>query len=196
MKRIRKKIKVGKDFHLKLLLWLCAIWYFVQMAIVSIEFLQPETKIPFFARTIIFVFLLNLYALKHEQSRWMKRLNQGGKGECFVWGWCIFVAMLLVGQFLSHGRLQVPMHAWENLIFIVSVFFGTRISKILYRLKTHGRRFTRYYAIRVILGFRGSRFVCWLMKKAKKRRKILKRLTSSPEKRKDQNNANHFSRAA
>jgi len=172
---MRKKTKVGKGFSLKLLMWLCAIWYFIQMGIVAIEFLRPEIQIPLFVRTIVFVFLLSLYALKHEQARWMKRLSQRGKGEWFVLGWCLFTLFMLLGWFFGHDKYPFPWRAIENLVFIVSVFCGTRISKIYYRIKTHGRRFVRYYALRVFLGVRGSKLVCWLNRFFKKLGRIFRK---------------------
>ena len=193
MRKMRQK---KEGFSLKFLFWACAVWFFIQMVIVGTKYLDLKIEIPVVTRIAIFIIFLSIYVVKHEHGRWMKKLSRKRGGECFVWGWCVFVTALLIGQFLSHGRLRVPMSAWENLIFIVSVFFGTRISKILYRLKTHGRIFIRYYAIRVILGFRGSKFVCWLTKRAKKARGIFKRLKKSPEKREGSDNANHFSRAA
>jgi hypothetical protein len=193
MKRMRWK---KEGFSLKFLFWICAVWYFVQMVIVGTKYLDLKIEIPIVMRITVFIIFLSIYVATHEHGRWMKKLGQERRGECFVWGWCVFVTILLIGQFLSHGRLRVPMSAWENLIFIVSVFFGTRISKILYRLRTHGRRLIRYYAIRVILGFRGTKFVCWLTKWARRRKVVLKRLKKLPGKREDNSNANHFSRAA
>jgi len=153
-----------------LLYWLCAILFFIEMGRVLLAFFKIE---PLGSRlaSLPYVFCLLLYVLRKCIGHLGKKLDKKRKGHVFVLIWVVFVLCLLAVQTVSRGRYRIPALAVENLIFIVSVFAGRNISKIMKRIKAKGTQFLRPYVILVFFGRKAMQAYCRRQARLKKERK-------------------------
>jgi len=158
----------------------CAAWFFFQFALVLISFFKVEVDNRcFITRAFIFGFLLLFYWIRNLFARLKGKLIKRKKGHIFVGVWLIFVLVLLSISLLSRGKYKLPFSALENLIYILSIFFGRNISKIILRAKRNGKRYFKTYVIMVFFGKRVAAYYHqWSKrnKKAKRSRKEKKKI--------------------
>lgn len=115
------------------LYWLCFAWMISQMIFIVWKFSQlpPPLTIPH-TFPAYYLVVLAIYATVRASMRWSHQALPRKRGGMFVILWGIFALLLHIIATLSNGRLVVPTVTFTNLLFVGSVYLGSRIEKRLY----------------------------------------------------------------
>ncbi|MDZ7798853.1 MAG: hypothetical protein U5L76_04555 [Patescibacteria group bacterium] len=159
--------------ELDILYLVCAAWFFFQFALVLTQFFKVEINGQrFISRALIFGLLLLFYWIKNLFGRLKGKIIKRKKGHLFVLVWIIFMLILMLTSYVSQGRYKIPFKAWENLIYILTVFSSRNLAKIIIRWKKKNKKFLKGYTLTLFLG-------PWLIKKFRRWKKIKLRRTSN-----------------
>jgi len=159
--------------ELDILYLVCAAWFFFQFTLVLTQFLNVEINGQcFISRALIFGLLLIFYWIKNLFGRLKGKIIKRKKGHLFVLVWIIFMLILMLTSYVSQGKYKIPFKAWENTIYIISVFSSRNLAKIFIRWKKKNKKFLKSYALTLFLG-------TWLIKKLRRWKKIKLRRTNN-----------------
>ncbi len=161
-----KRLKF-RDWWLKLLpsptvlFWLCAVLFGVEFGWVLLAFFGAEQVLrEFWASGLLYLVCLLLYLLRKSINQMNRTVGKQRRGHLFVFAWIVFVGVLLVISKASGGKYLVPWRAFEDLSFVVSVFLGPKIRKIIRYVKNNQKRPLLPYLIGQCFGARAARLYC------------------------------------
>jgi len=74
--------------------------------------------------------LLSPYVILKEQDRWIHRVKwEKRSGHNFVYLWIFTLLGLYVAEYLSHGRISPPSEMINVVLYVITIFSGSLISK-------------------------------------------------------------------
>ncbi|MFC1663280.1 hypothetical protein ACFL04_03920 [Patescibacteria group bacterium] len=131
--RLLKKLKKHQLF------WLLAIYTVSNLALVILEFFKIDPrvavpdKLPFATG-----FLLVLYVLIRKMNEKMRVAVKKTPGDFFfmMW-WAVWYILLMYKAACPYCEYEVPHTLYVNLIFVTSIYLGTRLPK-------HRSKFARW----------------------------------------------------
>lgn len=172
---IRLPPKKSKRNKVDIIYLICACWFVFQFVLVLIKFFRVDFGDHWYTNTLFYLFFLIFYSVKNAFNRIKGRIKKKKKGHYFVIAWVLMVVTLTIISLVTRGKYKVPFRALENLIYILSVFAGWNITKILLYWKKKGKSLLRAYVILLFFGKKASRTYC-----RKRGRKKKNELTTEP----------------
>ncbi|MFH1366865.1 MAG: hypothetical protein ABIH38_02645 [Patescibacteria group bacterium] len=149
------------QFTLKLLYWLCAILFALQITRVALIAFSPSEHLNSWEFSLfLYLIFLVLYALRQIIDRIKGKVGKKMKGWIFVLIWLVFVITLAVIQAVTDGRYKVPRSAFENLVVVISVFSGRNFARIVWRRKTKGSEGIKAFIILIFFGRKAMEAYC------------------------------------
>ncbi|TFG35237.1 MAG: hypothetical protein E4H47_01915, partial [Parcubacteria group bacterium] len=137
IRTLPKTVKKGKADPFYLIL---AIWFGFQVTLTTLSFLRISFgNSCWVTKTFVFGFLLFFYWVRNMFSGLKGKARKKKNGHLFVTAWMFFIITLGIIKISTGDRFNFPYRAVENTIYILSVFFGRNIMKIVFRLKTRGK---------------------------------------------------------